>query len=172
MPSYPEHSRPSDDPFARDSSGPITSVAGALDEARRRFGGAGGPLFFLPSATRSARRCPFARPARVLECFETLARITARWRANGGAFFYHGWYAELRRAGFRYKPDISPTTLAHWGDEYTFRYDGARLVFAEHVTIGGTNSANFCVSVHWWRDHARRVLVIGHCGRHLTNTST
>lgn len=80
------------------------------------------------------------------------------------------WKLAFQRRGFDYKDDISQTTRTKFGTEYTFVYEGKKLLFEKHITEGA-KQANKCFSIHMYRDEARRKIVIGHVGRHLTNTS-
>jgi len=65
--------------------------------------------------------------------------------------------------------DISPTAAGRWRDEYTYAYEGNKILFAPHITIGA-KSADRCLSIHMHWDDTRGKVVIAHVGRHKTNT--
>ena len=76
----------------------------------------------------------------------------------------------LTGRGFEYKPDISETAKGSFKADYTFMYKGKKLLFGEHVTFGVGQDPQKCLSVHWHRDNASKIIAIGHCGKHLANT--
>lgn len=157
-------------PVAADSVAPpsIDSVAAALARAKEELSG---PLLFLESAERSASASPYKQPNRVYELFEALHCVTTEWREHDGKLGQR-WEDALEALGFPgYSPRISQTTETKFGSEYTFPYKGRKQLFEHHITLGA-KQADSCLSVHWYRDDEARVLVIGHCGRHLTNTRT
>ena len=149
----------------------VDSIPAALSVARDRCSLPAGRLVFLDRVTDTAENSPYKQPEKVLELLEALNTIAMQWSAARGALGPGGWKGALAAKGFVYKPRISQTTATSWGEDYTYTYDGARLLFEEHVTLGA-GDPNTCASVHWIRDDARWVLVIGHVGRHLRNTST
>lgn len=129
-----------------------------------------GPLIFLDSADESARKSPFRQPERVYELLEAIFEIASRWRSQGGSLGQR-WESAFEQFGFEYTQTISQTSSGRWASEYTFPYDGQSRLFDAHVTIGA-KQADKCLSVHIYRDDEKRVIVIGYCGRHLTNTRT
>ncbi len=103
-----------------------------------------------------------------------LDAIAAEWakqrQATGGggdilqALKNRGW-------GKRSSMHISATTRKQYGASYKFEYNGERLLFEPHITIG-SGDANSCASIHFILDPASGKIVIGHVGRHLQNTKT
>jgi hypothetical protein len=75
----------------------------------------------------------------------------------------------FRQRGFDYKDDISQTAEGRWRDDYTYNYEGKRVLFAPHITIGA-KAADRCLSIHMHWDEVRRRVVVAHVGRHKTNT--
>jgi hypothetical protein len=162
----------SDDATAHEPTSPtqdaeLDSVRAAYDVAKAHFTGA---LVFLDSAEKAADESPFKNPDRVYELFEALAQVAMEWRENNGNLG-RSWEDALAELGFEYKDKVSQTSRTKWANEYTFTYKGRTLLFEQHVTIGA-KQPDKCLSVHLYRDDADRVLVIGHCGRHLTNTKS
>jgi len=143
------------------------SVADAYEQAKKDFAG---PLVFLGSADDSAAESPYMNSNRVYELFEALAQVAMEWRENKGNLG-RSWEEALAELGFEYKDKVSQTSKTKWANEYTFTYKGKPLLFEQHITIGA-RQPDKCLSVHFYRDDDERVLVIGHCGRHLTNTSS
>lgn len=145
---------------------PITSVAEAAERARDDFPQT---LTFLPTAIESAGQSPYRWPDRVYGLFQALDELTRRWQESGS--IGSGWHAALKPKGYDYSEFISPTAKGKFGDEYTFNYEGRQLLCEHHVTIGA-RSADTCISIHWHRDEAHKRLVIGWCGKHLSNTQS
>lgn len=143
------------------------SVRAAYNKAKADFSGA---LVFLDSAEKAADESPFKNPKRVYELFEALALVAQDWRERNGNLG-RSWEDALAELGFEYKDKVSQTSKTKWANEYTFTYKSKKHVFEQHVTIGA-KQPDKCLSVHLYRDDADRVLVIGHCGRHLTNTKS
>lgn len=145
---------------------PATSVVEAAQRAAADF-----PitLQFLPSALESAGQSPYRWPDRVYSLFQALDELTRKWQQTGS--IGSGWHAALKPKGFDYAEFISPTAKGKFGDEYTFHYEGRPTLFEHHVTIGA-RSADTCISVHWFRDEAKKRLIVGWCGRHLSNTQS
>jgi hypothetical protein len=127
-------------------------------------------VVFLADAFESARASPYRRPARVYSALLALDEVARAWAAQlAGGPHAGSRHEALRQRGFEYKDDISPTAEGRWGDEYTYLYEGKRMLFAPHITIGA-KSADRCVSIHMYWDEARRRVAVAHVGRHKTNT--
>ncbi len=146
--------------------GPIASVLDAIERARTDFPHT---LLVLPDAIESARQSPYRSPERIYSLFQVLDELTHKWREVGS--IGSGWHPALKPKGFEYAEFISPTAKGKFGHEYTFNYEGRQVMCEHHVTIGA-HSADTCISVHWFRDEAKKRLVIGWCGRHLSNTQS
>lgn len=155
---------------AKATSG-FESVAQAIAAARRDFCGPGKPLLLLERVEKTAAESPYKQPDKVYQVLKALSDIGEKWKTNKGAVGRDGWQGALEHEGFIYKPSISQTTRSKWGDEYTFKYNGEKLLFEEHVTLGA-GDPNTCASVHWILDKKNWIVVVGHCGRHLRNTRT
>lgn len=126
-------------------------------------------LVFLDSAMKSAANSPYLQPDRVGLLFQTLDELVQSWRKDGRV--EGSWKMAFKKYGFDYKPHISQTAEGKYGSEYEFIYKGRHHLFGEHVTLGG-GQPDTCMSVHWIRDKKDKRIVIGWCGRHLTNTLT
>ena len=126
---------------------------------------------FLKQADALAMDSPFADTEAVEGLFQVLAELVGKWQK--GERIGSTWKDSLAQKGFGYKPDISATCKQkkYIGD-YQGMYEGAKRTFGEHVTFGNGQDPQRCLSVHWWRDEKRKVLVISRCGKHGTNTLT
>lgn len=146
----------------------IETVFEAVEEAQRRSTN----VVYLPDAFESARLSPFRQPARVLSALLAIEDVVSRWveQRDGGASMGARRDA-FRERGFDYKEDISATAEGKWREDYTYRYNGRRIVFAPHITIGA-KGPDRCLSIHLHWDDATRKVVIAHVGRHKKNTLT
>lgn len=145
----------------------FASVRAALDKAKADF-----PLqlVFLETADISANESPYKNPNRVYELLEALALVTKEWQDKNGVLG-QSWEDALAAFGFEYKDKESKTSKSKWANEYSFTYKGKKRLFEQHITTGA-KQADKCLSIHLYRDDVARILVIGHCGRHLTNTKS
>lgn len=127
-------------------------------------------LLFLESSRGSALDSPFKRPGEVYEALSTMDKVAAVWAKNRGS-------GDLRQMlkdaglGKRVSNFISQTSKGKWGEQYTFTYEGEPQLFEWHVTLGA-GAADTCASIHFLPDQAKGKLVVGHVGRHLTNTKS
>ena len=144
----------------------FNTVFDAIEQAKNDFSG---PLVFLDSALESAMESPYKDPNRVYELFEALSVVARKWKENKGSLG-RSWNDEVSELGFDLRDQVSMTSRGKYGDQYSFMYKGQRCLFEKHITIGA-KQADKCLSVHWFRDDGELVLAIGHCGRHLCNTS-
>ncbi len=161
--SGPDDDQAADDaPTEREPTSVSEAVAFATEDCPH--------LLFLDSSCSSAEASPFKRPGEVYEALSNMNNVAAVWAKNLGA-------GDLRQMlkdaglGKRVSSSISQTSKGKWGDEYTFTYDNKRRLFEWHVTLGA-GAADTCASIHFLPDQARGKLVIGHVGKHLTNTRT
>ena len=148
-----------------ESSAEVPSVSAAVELADRRFG----TLVFLREARESAGDSNYQQPAKIFQAFEALAELAGR-RADGTLNrSISDW---LKERGFNYTAHESKTTMGKWGGQRTFRYNGSRITMEEHIKFGiGPDPANHLRIHLTWDDPGGR-WVIGHVGRHLTNTKT
>ena len=62
--------------------------------------------------------------------------------------------------------------MGMYGDERTYRYGGAKVTMEEHIRFGTGTDPRHHLRIHLaWPEGESRWL-IGHVGRHLTNTRT
>lgn len=150
------------------SESDVLTVADAVIKAQLKFGK---QLVFLLSAKKQANESPFFNPELVFKLFEILDELVVRWQR--GKQLGATWKDYILEKGFDYKSDISQTTKQKkYICEYQGVYEEKKVTFGEHVTIGTGQDPQKCLSVHWWRDENKKVLVIGRCGKHGSNTKT
>lgn len=154
---------------AAEGQGSPDSVLEAVQRAQARWAD---QLEVLPSALDSAEDSPYGQPEKVYDALEALADITQRWQKaeSNGTGMGGSWKQLLADLGFDWTPQVSQTSKTRWPDEYSFTYEGARVLFEEHVTLGG-GGPDTCLSIHVLRDEAKCRLIVAHVGRHLRNTS-
>lgn len=125
-------------------------------------------LVFLESSFASADDSPFKRPGEIYGALSTMNKTAEVWDRNQGGGDLR---LMLKNAGLgkRVSNFISQTTRGKWASEYTFSYEGKDILFEWHVTLGA-GAADTCASIHFYPDVTKGKLVVGHVGRHLTNT--
>lgn len=126
-----------------------------------------GPLVFLDSAGKSARKSPFKNARQVYATFETLCLVAMEWQENKGKLG-RSFKDALKAQGVDVH-QVSQTSKGKYSEEYKFTYNDQHLFFGEHTTLGA-GQPDTCLSIHWHRDEKNYVVAIGHCGRHLANT--
>lgn len=144
----------------------LKSVHEAVAEAQRRTT----HVVYLDDAFSSAKESPFKQPDKAYSALLAIDDVARRWAEQLGGGAAVGTRKEaFRLRGFEYKEEISQTSAGKWGDEYTYLYEGKKMVFAPHITIGA-KQADKCLSIHMFWDEPKRRVVIAHVGRHKTNT--
>ena len=143
----------------------ITDVAGAVSLAKIRFPS----LRFLPEAVESAAASTYTQPEKVYAAFEALDDLADARVAGSLGRSIKDW---LRDRGFEYAAHESQTTMGMYGGERTFRYLGAKITMEEHIKFGIGPDPRLHLRIHlMWHEGESRWL-IGHVGRHLTNTKS
>ena len=144
----------------------LVDVLGAVERARLRFGTR---LHFLPEAINSAGESTFLYPAKVYGAIEALDQLAEARTAGPLGKSVKDWLGER---GFDYAAHESQTTMGMYGDERTYRYGGAKVTMEEHIRFGTGTDPRHHLRIHLaWHEGESRWL-IGHVGRHLTNTRT
>lgn len=143
-----------------------TDVAGAVQIARMRFPAR---LHFLPKAIEAAGESNYRDPEKVLATFEALAKLGDERAAGPLGKRIEEW---LREQGITYSPHESQTTMGMFGGERTYRYKNETLTMEPHIKIGIGPNPREHLRIHltWHEEESR--WIIGHVGRHLTNTKT
>jgi hypothetical protein len=63
------------------------------------------------------------------------------------------------------------TTMGMWGEGRSLTYSGKVYVMEKHLAVGVGDPSNL-LHIHFIVDEDDGRFVVGHCGRHLTNTKT
>lgn len=124
----------------------------------------------LPSAIKSAKDSPYTRFRRLREVLENLAIFSLGRNAND--FTSLNELAADSGLGNTYRPNISITARSKYRSEYEYNYGGERFLMCEHLTLGGGCNDRQCLSIHFFWDDKLKKIIIGHIGRHGTNTLT
>lgn len=150
-----------------DSDDAPTSVSDAVQSAKEKFGS----LVFLESAERSAASSPYLGTTKIYKALEALNEVAQLAYPEAGGVRSLNWAQELRQrcSMKRYSDHVSDTTLGKYRSDYEFTYEGQKVLFEPHITLG-SGAINTCASIHFLRDNKNRKVVIGHVGKHLTNT--
>jgi hypothetical protein len=141
------------------------TVRGAVDAAKKTFP----HLVFLDDALDSASASPYKQPDKVHRVLTVLAEIAKEWAENGDV---GSWRNAFEEKGFELKEHLSTSAATKWRADYEYVYESKKRIFGAHVTLGKGMSPAKCLSVHYWRDETRRLVVVGHVGRHKHNTKT
>lgn len=127
-------------------------------------------VLVLPQALASAADCPYIQLGRLSEALECLAVFAARRATSRGISAEQ--VAIEAGLGHVYRPHISFTAASKYWSEYVARWNNRAELMREHLTLGGGCNDRNCMSVHFFWDAANKRIVIGHIGRHGTNTLT
>lgn len=129
-------------------------------------------LVFLDSAIKSAEKSPYREPNKVYKALKAIHEVSDEWgKAKQAGLKFMRWEDAVAPYGFEFKEFISQTAENVYGNEYRFVYKGSKRLFQQHITVGAKQSDK-CFSIHMYRDEDENKLIVGHVGRHLTNTRT
>jgi len=120
-------------------------------------------LVFLDAARQSAAESPYQPATAVYTILRRMNEIAQRWLANEIA---PPLDPHFREAGLVHSSDISTMSKIKFGAHYERTYDGRSIMLGPHVKRG-KSSPRQCLRIYYWRDEARRRIVVGHIGRHL-----
>lgn len=143
----------------------ITSVAEAVERAAVDLAG---DLVFLREAHDSAAESPYHSPARVYEALGALAEAARRYADDDLPGGFAAFFAER---GLDFAQGVSPTARHRWPREYERTYAGTTVTLGPHLRFGTGPPRSHC-RIYWHLDDDARVIVIGHVGKHLTDTNT
>jgi hypothetical protein len=145
-------------PQQRTPGGPKTvSEAVAMAKARTS------QLVYLPSADASAATSPYVRPEAILTALLHLDDIATEY-AEGE--LSGGFESACAVRGLSFAANISQTARQRYKEHYVVTYEGEPVTLGPHLRFG-KGPPHACARIYWYVDSVRRVLVIGHVGRHL-----
>lgn len=149
------------------------SVVAALQEVKEDFRDC---VVVLDRALKSAENSPFADPAKALIALRllgTCARERMLARLNEERFVgTKEWFEHHRDEApwLTYAPHESQTARTMYAVERTVLHEGDPLLMQQHLKIGAGGPAS-TLRVYFTYDE-QDCAVIGHCGRHPTNTKS
>lgn len=130
---------------------------------------AGGPeVVYLREAFDSATASPYRRPERARAALFALNDAAKRLATDA---LDGGFVTFFNQAGIRYASDVSATARGKWPHEYRRTWRGREIWLGPHLKLGSGSPENHC-RIYFHVDHESRRIVIGHVGRHLTDTMT
>ncbi len=141
------------------------SVGEAVEQAGKLRG-----LRFLQEAVQSANESPFERPGELYGAFVLLSQLASLRLTGSVGMSVEEW---LQAAGVEYARHLGQAKeMAKFRSQYTFRVDGERTVFEEHLKFGNGRDPHHSLRVYmkWHADEGE--WIIGHVGRHLKNANT
>ena len=141
------------------------SVGEAVEQAAKLRG-----LRFLQEAVQSANESPFERPGELYGAFVLLSQLASLRLTGSVGMSVEEW---LLAAGVEYARHLGQAKeMAKFRSQYTFRVNGERTVFEEHLKFGNGRDPHHSLRVYmkWQADEGE--WIIGHVGRHLKNANT
>lgn len=125
------------------------------------------PLVVNDSALKSAQKSASQRRREVFKFLLFLREYAiALYGPNPSNPRPDDWFA---KRGYDYAQGDSESTRNKHGRERIVDVDGKMVQLEEHVTLF-ENSPN-CISVYWLRDDAKKRILVGYVGQHLTTVS-
>ncbi len=121
-------------------------------------------LTVLQSAWDSAQETDSRRKTEVFTAL-TAIKETADQTFEGAHFGQNLETVYRLKFNLRYRPRDHQATVDEYGDFRRFMYDGRRVLFENHITIGP--NSNSCLQIYFLLDPASKKVVIGYCGKHL-----
>ena len=122
---------PTDDPTKGLSE--AQTVIEAVELAKTRCNN----VVFLESAYASARGSPYQQPQKVLHALLALDDVMKNWIDSlTSTASYGSWEDQMKKRGFEYSPNLSPTTKTRFRNTHTLTYDGVNILFEGHVKLG------------------------------------
>ncbi|MYD53518.1 MAG: hypothetical protein F4W96_04340 [Chloroflexi bacterium] len=137
-----------------------TAVLSAADHLHR--------VRLLPTAFTSAENSPYEHPGRVYGALSTLndlGDLLASGQSLGTGIAEH-----LRQRNVDYVGGESQTTAGRFGDERAFLDGDTHRSMTAHLRFGTSGDPRHCARVYLEWDDEVKEWIVGHVGRHLTNT--
>jgi hypothetical protein len=147
------------------SSGERSSMVDAVKQAAADYGD---DIVFLPEAFASAGESAYHSPSRIYDALSTLAEAARQYRAHRLPGGFHAFFAAR---GFDYASGVSPTALGRWRRDYERTYRDQIVLLGPHLKFG-TGPPQSCARIYWYLDTTERRVVVGHVGKHLTDTNS
>ena len=139
-------------------------VAEAVERARAECE----RLVFLDDSIESARRAGYRQPGRVYKALLAMDEVAEEWGRGQLPTGFHDAFAER---GFDFAAHVSPTALGKHGHEYERTYEGRTITMGPHLALG-RGSPVTCCRIYFHLDEEKRIFVVGHVGRHLSDSTS
>lgn len=120
----------------------------------------------LPEALLHAESCLYEHDGKLDKALTHLAAFATKRAGKNIPLHRLKDVARDSALGNLYRPNVSDTVVRVHGDHYRFEYGEKKVLFAEHITLGGGYPKE-CMSIHFIWDETRAKLVIGYFGQHL-----
>jgi len=145
------------------------SPPGSIPEALERLA-AGFPeaIVVLEAAKESAADTRYGLIPQAYDLLMSVGRVAQRWRDGT---LNKNFDAAFEEDGLDYQR-VSGITQGRYPEEYERTYGGERVKLGPHVGRGRGGSTDTIFRVYWFLDERERRFVIGHVGRHLTDSTT
>jgi hypothetical protein len=150
---------------AIETNAPPTSMVEAVERAERESD----YLVFLREAHESAARSPYRQPERVYRALMALDEIAGRYRRGE---LPGGWKIAFEELGLDFRADVSATARGRFAQEYERTWSGHRVMLGPHLALGGAGTPSTIARIYWYVDEEARLVVVGHVGMHLRDTTT
>lgn len=131
-----------------------------------------------PRALKSAKDSPFQDIAKAGVALQLLGRyarerLEATSTPGGRPQGAKEWFKQHREEApwLGYAAHESTTSMTMWAVERTVEHAGESLLMEQHLRIG-KGSPTDLLRIHFAIHQGSGQVVIGHCGRHLTNTKS
>jgi hypothetical protein len=121
-------------------------------------------LVFLPEAERSARAWAYDRADLAWADLVRLDSVAADWAADR---LPADFALEARARGLDWARDVSEPARQKFPTDYQRRYDGRIVELGPHIRRTGRQ----LLRIYCYLDPARRVVVVGHVGGHLGDST-
>jgi hypothetical protein len=118
----------------------------------------------LRSALDSARATESRRRTEVFTAISAVRDLAIQSFA-GVAFGDNIEHLVKLRYNLRYRAQDHKATVDAYGDYRRFLYNGQKILFENHITIGPNSES--CLQLYFLLDPQARKVVIGYCGKHL-----
>lgn len=146
------------------------TVLGAVNEAAELFGET---LVFHQKAFDSAQDSPFNSPEDVKYALLAMHEVCLQLRESRSSHTPIGRLEDrFSEKGFTYKAHESETSMSgKMGEERKLLYKGQKISIEKHLALG-KGGPDTCLRVYFHDDEVSGKFIVGHVGRHKTNTKT
>jgi len=130
-------------------------------------------LVFHSKAFSSAEDSPYNDPVEVSYALLAMHEVCSALRTSRKNQHPIGpLEQQFSGRGFAYRAHESESSMrGKMGDERKLVHNGKNISLEKHLALG-KGGPDTCLRIHFYDDEASGVFVVGHVGRHKTNTKT